>query len=366
VTRLDRYLAREILLPFAAALLFLTQLLLASQLLAQASVLFGGGVSLWDVAFILVDLVPNVLEFVLPVAFLLGVVLGVGRLAEDREVVALSSVGISPVRLVRVPLLLGGVVSLLALVIALVVAPAGLRDARRRVDEVIRKNLQGEIRSGVFYEEIPGITLHASQAGKDGFRDLLIADRTNPLAPVLVLARSGRLEATRSDGLRLLLQDGEVHREEPGARDYVVARFARATADLGLGQALDARNNLAGSSFELRPGEILRAAGQGTPERWRYWETFLWRRIAVPLGILALGLLAVPIAAMRRSGRAAGYVAALVAVVGYYILLQIGEGLGRTGALPPWLGANLPNLVVGSVAAVLLALLARRGAGAVR
>jgi len=366
VTRLDRYLAREILLPFAAALLFLTQLLLASQLLAQASVLFGGGVSPWDVAFILVDLVPNVLEFVLPVAFLLGVVLGVGRLAEDREVVALSSVGISPVRLVRVPLLLGGVVSLLALVIALVVAPAGLRDARQRVDDVIRKNLQGEIRSGVFYEEIPGITLHASQAGKDGFRDLLIADRTNPSAPVLVFARSGRLEATSSDGLRLVLQDGEVHREEPGARDYVVARFARATADLGLGQALDARNNLAGSSFELRPAEILRAAGQGTAERRRYWETFLWRRIAVPLGILALGLLAVPIAAMRRSGRASGYVAALVAVVGYYILLQIGEGLGRTGALPPWLGANLPNLVVALVAAVLLALLARRGAGAVK
>jgi lipopolysaccharide export system permease protein len=366
VTRLDSYVAREILLPFAAALLFLTQLLLASQLLAQASVLLGGGVSPRDVALILVDLVPNVLDFVMPVAFLLGVVLGVGRLAEDREVVALSSVGISPFRLVRVPLLLGGVVSLLALFVALVVAPAGLRDARQRVDDVIRRNLQGEIRSGVFYEEIPGITLHATQAGKDGFRDLLIADRTNPSAPVLVFARSGRLEANGPDGLRLVLQDGEVHREEPGAGDYVVARFARATADLGLGQALDARNNLAGSPFELRPGEIVRAAGEGSPAQQRYWQTFLWRRIAVPLGVLALGLLAVPIAAMRRSGRASGYVAALVAVVGYYILLQVGEGLGRVGTLPPWLGANLPNLVVVAVAAVLLALLARQGAGAVK
>ena len=115
MTRLDRYLAREILLPFAAALLFLTQLLLASQLLAQADVLFGGGVSPWDVLRILLDLVPHLLEYVLPVAFLLGAVLGVGRLAEDREVVALSSMGISPVHLVRVPLLLGGAVSVVAL-----------------------------------------------------------------------------------------------------------------------------------------------------------------------------------------------------------------------------------------------------------
>ena len=40
---LDRYLAREILLPMAAGLLFLTQLLLATQILAQAAILFGAG-----------------------------------------------------------------------------------------------------------------------------------------------------------------------------------------------------------------------------------------------------------------------------------------------------------------------------------
>jgi lipopolysaccharide export system permease protein len=366
VTRLDRYLAREILLPFAAALLFLTQLLLASQILAQADVLFGGGVSPWDVVRILADLVPHLLEYVLPVAFLLGAVLGVGRLAEDREVVALSSVGVSPVRLVRVPLLLGGAVSLVAIFTALVVAPAGLRDARHRVDDVIRKNLQGEIRSGVFYEDIPGITLHAARAGKEGFRDLLIADRTNPSAPVLVFARSGRLEPTSTGGLRLVLGDGEVHREEPGARDYVVARFARATADLGLGQALDARNQLSGSPFELSAGEILRSASEGNAEDRRYWQTFFWRRIAVPLGILAMGLLAVPIAAMRRGGRAFGYGVTLLAVVGYYTLLRIGEGFGHDGTLPPWLGANLANLVVAALAAGMLTLLARRGTGAVR
>src|SRR4030067_1170975 len=45
MTTLDRYLAREILLPFAAGLLFLTQVLIATQILAQADVLLGSGVS---------------------------------------------------------------------------------------------------------------------------------------------------------------------------------------------------------------------------------------------------------------------------------------------------------------------------------
>jgi lipopolysaccharide export system permease protein len=366
VTRLDRYLAREILLPFAAALLFLTQLLLASQLLAQADVLFGGGVSPWDVARILLDLVPHLLEYVLPVAFLLGAVLGVGRLSEDREVVALSSVGVSPVHLVRVPVLLGGAVALLGVFLALVLAPAGLRDARRRVDEVIRKNLQGEIRSGVFYEDIPGITLYAAEAGKEGFREVLIADRTNPQAPLVTFAAAGRFEPGDAGGLRLVLRDGEIHREEPGAKDYVVARFSRATADLGLGAALDQRNRLSGNAFELGVGDALRAAAAGNDEVRRYWHTFLWRRVAVPLGIVALGLLAVPIAALRRGGRAFGYGVTILAVVGYYALLRVGEGLGHAGSLPPWLAANLANLVVAGIAGVMLAMLARRGTGAVR
>ncbi|MEI7704974.1 MAG: LptF/LptG family permease [Deltaproteobacteria bacterium] len=368
MTRLDRYLAREMLLPFAAALVFLTQLLLASQMLAQADVLFGAGVSPLDFLRILADLVPHLLEYVLPVAFLLGAVLGVGRLTEDREVVALSSLGISPAALVRVPLLLGAAVSAVALFIALVVAPAGLHDARRRVDDLIRRNLQGEVRAGVFYDEIPGMTLYAARTGPDGFHDLLIADRTNPSASLVTFARSGRIEAGTDGGLVLVLQDGEVHREEPGVQDYVVARFARARADLGLGAALDSRNQIATSSstFEMSPGQILRESESGDDENRRYWKTFLWRRIAVPLGILAFGLLAVPIASFRRGGRAFGYAVSLLSVVGYYALLRVGEGLGHDGVLPPWLAANVANLAVVALAGVLLGVLARRGTGAVR
>jgi len=107
VSLLDRYLAKEILLPFGAGLVFLTQILLATQILAQATVLFGSGVAAWDVLRVVLLLTPHLLGFILPVAFLLGAVIGLGRLAEDREIIAIGAAGISPVRLVRVPLLIG-------------------------------------------------------------------------------------------------------------------------------------------------------------------------------------------------------------------------------------------------------------------
>ena len=73
-----------------------------AQILAQAEVLFGSGVALRDVGAILIALMPHILGYVLPIAFLLGAVLGVGRLAEDREIMAIAATGFSPTRLVRV------------------------------------------------------------------------------------------------------------------------------------------------------------------------------------------------------------------------------------------------------------------------
>ena len=367
---LDRYLAREILLPFAAGLVFLTQVLLATQILAQGDVLLGSGVSLLDVLLVALDLTPHLLGYVLPVSFLLGCVLGVGRLAEDRELVALGAAGISPARLVKVPLLAGIGAAAVALWLSLGVEPAGLRAARLRLDEVVKKNVSADVRAGVFYEEIPGLTLYTEQVSGGTWRHVLISDHSDPRAPLLALADGGRLEpAGAGETMRLVLQGGEIHREEAGAGDYVIASFARASVAVGLGGALGERNRLTGSPFELRADEIAALAaerGARDPEEGRRWRALLHRRIAGPVGILAFALLAVPIGASRRGGRAFGYAATLLSVIGYYAVMRLGEGMAQRGVLAPWLGPHLGN-VVGAAAGILaVVLMAHRGAGAVR
>lgn len=366
---LDRYLAREILLPLAAGLVFLTQLLLAIQLLGQAEVLFGSGVSTWDVLSMGVYLVPHLLGFVLPVAFLLGAVLGVGRLVEDRELVALAAAGISPVRLVRVPLLLGVLATAAALALAGRVEPAALSRAGARLNEIIKKNISSDVRPGIFYEDIPGLTLYAGQVSGGRWRHVLVSDRSDPAAPILVLAGSGRLEAAApNEAMSLVLQGGEIHREE-AAGDYVVATFRQGSLAVGLGQMLGERNRYADARYEMQPEEVWALAQQArerSPERARELTTSFYRRLAKPLAILAFALLAVPVATLRRAGRAFGYGATMLAVVAFYALMRLGEGLSLGGRLPPWLGPNLGSLVLAAVGLALTALLARRGAGAVR
>ena len=194
MTLLDRYLAREILLPFAAGLVFLVQILLATQILAQADVLFGAGVSVLDLGAVALDLVPHFLGYVLPVAFLLGCTVGTGGWRRTASWWRSARLGCSPARLARVPIVLGVVLSALALWVGLVLEPAGLRDARQRVNDLIRKNVTNDVHAGIFYEDLPDLTLYAEGSQGGRWRHVLISDRTDPAAPLLALAEAGGIE----------------------------------------------------------------------------------------------------------------------------------------------------------------------------
>jgi lipopolysaccharide export system permease protein len=372
---LDRYLAREILLPFGAGLLFLTQILLAQQLLAQSDVLIGSGVSALDVLLVAVYIAPHFLGFIVPVAFLLGAVLGVGRLAEDREVVALSAAGISPARLAKVPAILGLGVCALALWLAIAAEPWGMRHVRLHVNEVIQKNLAGDVRAGVFYDEIPGFTLYAEKVRGRSFEHVLLDDRTQENAPLLAVARGGTLTPLAAGGaMQLVLDAGEIHRAEgksgpAGKGDYAIAAFRSASVDVGIQDTVGAKNRFAERRWELTPAEIAAEADAlepAKPEEARRMRAWLHRKLAGPAAVIAFGLLAAPIAAARRFRRAFGYAATLGTVVGYYSLLRLCEGLTQRGAMPPWLGPQVPNVVFALVGLAAIWMLHRRGAGAVR
>jgi lipopolysaccharide export system permease protein len=370
VGRIDRYLAKEILLPFAAALLFLVQILLATQILSRADLLFGAGVSPADVGGVILALLPHLLGYVLPVAFLLGAILGVGRLAEDREIMAIGAAGLSPVRLVRVPLALGLVVAALGIWLSVEVEPAGLREAELRFNEIIKKNVSANVRPGTFFEELPGFTVYAEQVTREGWRNVLISDRSDPSAPTLALAARGRLVPVGlGEQMQLVLEDGELHREEAQAEDYLRARYGQARLVLGLGTTISDKNVLSGSTKAVTSAQLLELAGPGpgrTESARLTASEALHRRIAAPLAVIAFALMAVPIAALRKGGRAVGLGAAVAGVLAHYLLLRTGEVLAERRVLPVPVAMHLSTVVLLAVALWLVWLLARKGPGAVR
>src|ERR1700735_1134515 len=104
ITILDRYISKEIVAPFGLGVGLLTFALVTGRLLKLTEMVVNHGVSLGDVASLIGYIMPAFLEMTFPMAVLLGVLMGFGRMSGDRELIAARACGMSLYRL-AVPVL---------------------------------------------------------------------------------------------------------------------------------------------------------------------------------------------------------------------------------------------------------------------
>lgn len=101
------YIIRAILTPTLMALLTITFVLMVQLTKKNMDIFMQPGVKLSQVLMILALFMPSIVAFAAPMAVLVGVMIGVGRLVMDREVLAMRASGINLLT-VFLPTILGG------------------------------------------------------------------------------------------------------------------------------------------------------------------------------------------------------------------------------------------------------------------
>lgn len=362
-TLLARYVLKEVAVPLLNWVVFFFFLFLAMSFLRGTELLLGSAVGAADLLGFVLYLTPHFLQQAMPIAFLLAILLGLGRLAEDGELTAMRAVGVGPWRLLAWPMSLGVGLGLLSLAAAFTVEPWGMRAVTRNANELIKRNVMGDVRPGVFYDDIPNFVLYVERVVPGaGWENVLIHDSRDNASPQLLLARKGRLEPEgEGDAVRMLLEGGNLHRTHPEATDdYAVADFARGQMLLSVEGAMG-KNTLRRPHEELTPGELLDAA-QASDQPLPFLVTFHGRlgRAVMPL---AFALLATALAfgSTRGSRRGRGFLLCLLGYVLYYVLMQVGAGLGAKGHLPPVVAGQLANVVFFGLGLVAMLRAAREG-----
>jgi len=361
---------KEVLLPFVAGLLFLTQMFFVGRLLAEAEAIFGAQIRLLDVGRMLLFVLPSMLAYGLPVGFLLGILVGLGRMGDDQELVALSATGSGPHSLLPMPLLLSvfGTAALMAITCWL--APLGLKQTGLVMRDIITRNLAGEIKPGVFYQDLSDLTIYAADIDPATGRlsGVLVEDAREADNPILVLAQRGKLVVEGRDAaLTLHLEAGELHRSQPSTSAYALATFEKADVAVVVEREISRKNRFRRYLDTLTPREILKdyrwyqRRGQ---TRHDYLVEF-HQRIAHPFVMIALALVGVGAAGgasgKRKTGKAVALLWTLFSVVGYFVIQKIFTTFGNRGAIPAWLAAWVPVFAVAAVGAGLL--LYRRARG---
>jgi lipopolysaccharide export system permease protein len=286
------------------------------------------------------------------------VLVGLGRLAEDREVDVLLGCGAPPALFLVAPLLLASCVGLAVLGLELGPEPAGLQAVRQQIDEVLERSLQRDLKAGVFYDQVTDLTLFAESIdpATGEWRHVLVHDERDRQAPLLLLARSGGVvPAATSDGeLKLKLGEGESHRE--GADDYSKVAFKSALLNIGVEGSLLRRNTFRSPDEEQTLAELWAEVRRQRDANgwWQVPAVAFHRRLGLPLAALTFVWLGVPLAigTSARGSRARGSLFGLLAIAGYYVLQHVGIGWGANGKLAPWLAGELANVVALAAGAV--------------
>ncbi len=359
MTRVDRYLLREIAIPLGVSVAVVVLLVFLFQARRLAAAALGFGLTLGDAAVIFGAALPPFLVLAVPIAYLFSVLVGLGRLSQDLELVALRAAGASPLRLAVVPVAFGAVISAVCLPLAYHGEPFGLGMLRARLIDVGLRNLAGALRPGVFNEDFEGSALYAAEAEGEQLENVLLFDERQADRPLLVTAKAGRFEASAA-GLVFSLEEGEVHLAQSAAEGpYDRLAFGRASLGLDAGKELGERTKFISPIGELESPELLRVARSRGPldPFGRRLEKIYWRRFAFPAMALVFGVVGAAIGlTASRGARAQSALLGLGAVLGYYLLTRLADLLVVKVPGTALAGAVLPNAAVLFVA--LAALLA--------
>ncbi len=369
------YVVREVVQYSVLGFLVFASLLLTQNLLRTLADLSeaAGAAAPGDLIAVIGLLMPVLATYALPVAFLFGVLLAIGRLASESEVLAMRACGVGLRSLVIPVLFLAFVVSAITAHLMQNVEPDVRQELRRVVKEAATRSLT--IDPGSFHAFGKRI-IHANDSEPDGtLRGVVIWDNTDPRRPFAVFAESGRLAYRTEEAIiQLVLSRGDMHIEPAEIGRY--RRIAFETFDY----SFDVSGIMQSDAARLRPRDMSMAQLHETLDVVRNAQTFeeiknlpekravayemqIHRRYAIPVAPFVFALLAVPLGLRRvRGARSAGALTCVALAFAYYALLSLAEFLGEQAGVPAAIALWLPNAVFLAVAIPLLSR-ARRGEG---
>lgn len=353
-----RYVYREIATPFFFALLIFTIILFTIRILKLVELVVNRGVPLEQLLAIFLYILPAFFEVTIPMSFLLSLLWSFGRLSSDREILALKSCGISFIQM-ALPVALATLVVLCGtFFLTLRVRPWSNTALRQAIYEVTKTRATAGLKEKTFNDEFAGVVVYMDEIQPPGdiLQGVMIADNRSDQKKNTIFARQGRVVINENNKLLTLrLFDGTVHSTEASRKGYQTTHFSTYDLTLNLAAAFDAGERAIASPPELSLQELRSTIRQKRKEGANANAELseLHRRFSLPFSCVVFALLALPFSVRPAWGfRSHGFAISIVIIVTYYVLLTVGETLGKKGSLPPALALWLPNFVLGTIGTI--------------
>ena len=346
-------------MPFCLSLLIFTCILFTARILELVDLVVSRGVSILHISKMLFFVLPSFLEVTVPMAFLLAILWGFGRLSTDREIIALKSCGMSLSQM-AVPLyLLTGILLGISFFLTLSIRPWSNAGLDRVFYDVSKTRATAGLKEKTFNSEFSGLVIYAEEIEPPGtvLKGIMIADSRTPHRKDTIFAHDGLIvPSAEGNLLTLRLNKGTVHSMQRTEKGHQTTHFSVYDVTLDTAALLAHVSEPNHSPKDMTIVELLHRLSQSQEASPQHNKALveLHRRLALPFACVVFSLIALPLSVRTTwAFRSVGFGMSLGIILLYYLLLTAGETFGERGILSPAIALWIPNGVLGGLGAYL-------------
>lgn len=400
---LTRYILREMLGPTALGFAFYTSLIIMREVFELAGMIIRRSLPASVVGKILLLSLPHIIVLTIPMSLLFGVLIAVGRMSADSEIIALRALGISMKRIYVPVFVFSFIVFMLNLYLINVIMPRSNVQLQSLWAELLTSSVEKDVKPRIFYDDYENLVIYVNDVDpRTGrWKGVFVSDtRSNEAADKattpsqiinranahkddasagallsnggqrIVVAQSGTLSTVKATKqVWMNLNKAETHIWDPGKPEKYdrngneVQRLLvadRSTTEL-------TSSGVSRSLREMDLRQLLRQAqatkNGGDRLTYNLARVEIHKKFAIPFACVVFGILGLPLGITnRRGGKSSGFSLSIAIILVYYVLMNNGEHLAAAGQLPPLAAMWAPNVVL-LVIGIYLLTRANRDAG---
>ncbi len=356
---MDRYIATELFAPFLFGVGAFSSVGVAiGSLFELMRKVTEAGLPLPIAAKVFFLQMPYFIVYAFPMAVLLATFITYGRLSSDSELVALRSCGLSIYRLVLPAILLSFVVTGITFAFNERIVPAANYEAALTLDRALKKKEPSFQQSNIVYPEYRQVKqpdggeaeilvrlFYADQFDGQQMRGLTVVDRSQGGLNQIVVAQTAVWNSAQNtwdffNGTIYLVAADSSYRDIVRF-EHQQLHLPRAPLDLAEQQSRD--YNQMNIAQALKQLEIVRVSRD--EQKIRKLLIRIQQKIAIPFACVVFCLVGAVLGTRpQRTSKSTGFGISVLVILAYYLLMSLGDALGLSGILLPWMAAWLPNM----------------------
>jgi lipopolysaccharide export system permease protein len=355
---LRNYFLKEFSGPLFLALAVLTFVMILGNLIKIAELVINKGVDIFSVGKLFLFMMPALLTYTLPIATLIAVLMSLGRLSSDNEIVAIRASGINLFSLILPLLIVGIILSLVLIIFNDRIVPSAHYAARKTLIQVGLKNPTAYLEPGIFIDSFQKYILFIYRIDENKLYNVRIYEPQGEGKPTrTIVAKRGEFIAIpEKNMLKIKLMNGTSDEPDPeNPNNFYKLNFKTYFMSLNLNQAQD-KNKLEKKPKDMTinelKNEIIKLNKEGIDPAPLITE--INTKISLAFSCLVFILLGCPLAIItRRREKSINFGIAFLVVGIYYLMLMGSQALSLQGYWDPKTAMWIPNIILGSIGLLL-------------